>query len=264
MNRCCPLSTTLPVSGSTNDRARPPRWGRASRTTTRAPSSARSVAAARPANPPPTTIASGISPEPACMAELDPDFAERPGAQGDPKLLQTRHGDAALEHPELPPLDASEEFQIDGPHHLRGHKTRAIGLRQEAGCALEVPVGPFGLPPHEIQVGGCALPAQELRLAVTASGDLVERHVDATARGVSLGVPEDVRQLQGDPEIDRVGPASAVAAAEDRQADQADRRGHTETVDAQLIEVPVACLPEVHRHTVEEVLERLPRDVEAT
>src|SRR5437899_10579129 len=152
MNRCWPLSTTLPVSGSTKDRARPPRWGLASRTRTRAPSSARRVAAARTANPPPTTIASGIFPKPACMTGLSSDFAERPGAQGDPELLQTRHGDTPLEHPEIPPLDTSEELQIDGPHHLRGDETRAIGLRQEAGRAVEVAVGPLSLAPHEIEV----------------------------------------------------------------------------------------------------------------
>src|SRR5439155_20961509 len=122
MDRCWPWSTTLPVSGSTKDRARPPRWGRASRTRTRAPSSARSVAAARPANPPPTTIASGIVPKPACMTGLSSDFAQRPGAQGDPELLQARHGDAALEHPEIPPLDTSEELQVEGSHQRRGRE----------------------------------------------------------------------------------------------------------------------------------------------
>src|SRR6266581_226605 len=264
MNRCWPLSTTLPVSGSTKDRARPPRCGRASRTRTRAPSSARSVAAARPANPPPTTIASGILPRPACMTGLTSDFAQRPGAQGDTELLQARHGDAPLEHPEIPPLDTSEELQVDGPHHLRGDETGAIGLRQEAGRAVKVAVGPFRLAPHEIEIARSALPAQKLRLAVTASGDFVQGQVDATARGVGLEVPEDVRELQGDPEIDGVGPAPAVAAAEDRQADQTHGRGHPEAIDPQLLEVPVACLPEVHRHTVEEVLERLPGDSEAS
>src|SRR2546428_6986574 len=176
MNKCWPLSTTLPVSGSTKDRARPPRWGLASRTRTRAPSSARSVAAARPANPPPTTTASGIFPKPASMTGLSSDFAQRPGAQGDPELLQARHGDAALEHPEIPPLDSCEELQVDRPHHLRSDETGAIGLRQEAGRAVEVPVGPLRLAPHEIQVARRAFTAQKLRLADRKSTRLNSSH----------------------------------------------------------------------------------------
>jgi hypothetical protein len=56
---CWPLSTIDPVTGSLQERARPPSWGRPSSTVTLAPASARAVAAASPANPPPTTTASG-------------------------------------------------------------------------------------------------------------------------------------------------------------------------------------------------------------
>src|SRR5256885_5088481 len=195
MNRCCPLSTTLPVSGSTKDRARPPRWGRASRTTTRAPSSARSVAAASPANPPPTTIASGILPGPASMAGLSPDLAERPGPQRHSELLQTWNGDATLEHPELPPLDAPEKLEVDRPHDFRRHETRAIGLRQEQGRAPEVVVRPLGLTSHEIQEGRRALAPQEPRLALAADGHPVRRPVNAAPPAIRLPSPRGGPQL---------------------------------------------------------------------
>src|SRR5262245_13329061 len=138
MNRCCPLSITLPVSGSTNERARPPRCGLASRTTTRAPSAASRVAADSPANPPPITIASRIAPEPEGMGRSGSDFAERPGAQHHSKLLQARHADPSLEHAEIPPLDAPEEPQIDRPHDLRRHESRPVRPGQEPVRALEV------------------------------------------------------------------------------------------------------------------------------
>src|SRR5258705_2519194 len=117
MNRCCPLSTTLPVSGSIQDRARPPRYGLASRTRTRAPSWTRSVAAASPAKPPPTTMTSGLFS--ATAAILGADLAQDPGAQRHAQLLQARYRDAAFEDPELPSFDPSQKFQVDGPHHLR-------------------------------------------------------------------------------------------------------------------------------------------------
>src|SRR2546426_351031 len=261
MNRCCPLSTTLPVSESIHERARPPRCGRASRRSVRAPFSARSVAAASPAKPPPTTMTSGFFPAPPGI--LRPDLAERPGAERHAELLEARDRDAALEHPELAAFDASQQPQIDGPHDLRSQETLPVGLGKEPGRALKVPVGTRRLPPHESQEGRRALPLEELRLAVTAGGDLVQRHVDSAAYGVRLEVAEDVRKLQGDAEVDGVVAAPYVAAPEDRQADETDGRGDAAAVDTQLVEVAVARLSQVHRDPVEEILERLPRNVVA-
>src|SRR2546427_1230638 len=182
MNRCCPLSTTLPVSELIHERARPPRWGRASRRSVRAPFSARSVAAASPAKPPPTTMTSGFFPAPPGI--LRPDLAERPRAERHAELLDARDRDAALEHPELAALDASQQPQIDGPHDLRGQEALPVGLGKESGRALKVSVGPRRLPPHERQEGRRALPPEELRFAVSAGGDLVARDVDWTAQRV--------------------------------------------------------------------------------
>src|SRR3989441_156559 len=261
MNRCCPLSTTLPVSGSIQERARPPRWGRASRRRARAPFSARRVAAARPAKPPPTTMTSGLFPASPCI--LRTDLAERPRAERHAELLEARNRDAALEHPELPAFDASQQPQIDGPHDLCGQEALPVGFGKETGRALKVQMGPRRLPPHERQEGRRALPPEELRFAVSAGGDLVQRDVDSPAQGVHLEVTEDVRELQGDAEVDGIVAAAGVAASEDRQTDETDGRGDAAAVDAQLVEVAVARLPQVHRHPVEEILERLPRNIEA-
>src|SRR5438093_3660778 len=160
MNRCCPLSMTLPVSGSIQERARPPRYGRASKRRTRAPFSARRVAAARPAKPPPTTMTSGLFAGSPCM--LRADLAQRPGAQRHTELLQARDRDAPLEHTELPAFDASEELQVDGPHDLRGQKTLSVGLRKEQGRSLEMKVGPGRLLPHEGEERRRAFPREKL------------------------------------------------------------------------------------------------------
>src|SRR5256712_4711312 len=206
-------------------------------------------------------MTSGFFPAPPGI--LRPDLAERPGAERHAELLEARDRDAALEHPELAAFDASQQPQIDGPHDLRSQEALPVGLGKESGRALKVPVGPRRLPPHESQEGRRALPLEELRLAVSARGDLVERHVDSPAQGVRLEVAEDVRELQGDAEVDGIVAAPYVAASEDRQADETDGRGDAAAVDAQLVEVPVARPPQVHRHPVEEILERLPRNIEA-
>ena len=86
-----------------------------------------------------------------------------------------------------------------------------------------------------------------------AGGEVVDRaaeraqifewQVDAAAGEVVLDVAENVRELQRDAEIQGVGAGAFVAAAEDPDADQADRRRDAPAVLDQIVERLVAPSP---------------------
>jgi hypothetical protein len=93
------------------------------------------------------------------------------------------------------------------------------------------------------------------RSAAAEAAQFVLRQVDAAVIEVGLHVAHDVGELQGDPEVHRVVAPARMAAAEDVQADEPDRRGHAPAVLAQIIEGVVAAMAEIHLHAVDEVFE---------
>ena len=95
-----------------------------------------------------------------------------------------------------------------------------------------------------------------------AAAQILERQVDAAAREIVLDVAQDVGQLQRDAEVQRVVARPVAPAAEDPDADQADRRGDAPAVLEQVVERLVPRRVEIHRHAVDDVLERLARQVE--
>ena len=68
-----------------------------------------------------------------------------------------------------------------------------------------------------------------------AAGQLGEGQINAPALGVGADVPQDVGQLEGLAEVDRVVAAGRVAVAEDLDAQQADDRGDAIAVEFQLL-----------------------------
>ena len=123
-------------------------------------------------------------------------------------------------------------------------------------------MGPVGLIPHQGHEGGRAGAPQQLLRSVPEARHLGERQVDPAARGIGLEIAQDVRELQGDPEIDRVIPAAGVATAENRQTDQSDGGGDPPAVDAQLLEGLVTRDRQIHLDPGQEFLQRLPGDAE--
>src|SRR5579872_6745154 len=124
MKRCCPLSTTDPLSGSRKEKARPPKWGFFSSTATLSPFSARALAQESPAKPPPRISASK-------------PMAVEPGSRGEAGLAQAR--DPLLgpeEHAKAFPADLLEQALVDVCHHLGGQERWPVAEVDDVPGAL--------------------------------------------------------------------------------------------------------------------------------
>ena len=93
--------------------------------------------------------------------------------------------------------------------------------------------------------------------------EIVERHVHAAARQIVLDVADDVGELQRDAEIQRVVARLRIAAAEDPDTDQADRRRDAVAILQQIVECLIPRRVEIHRHAVDHVGKSIPWQVEA-
>ena len=91
---------------------------------------------------------------------------------------------------------------------------------------------------------------------------VLERQIHAAAREIVFDVAENVRQLQRDAEVERVFARRGASTAEDLDADEADRRRDPPAVLEQIVERLVSRRVEIHRDAVDDVLERLARQVE--
>ena len=65
-----------------------------------------------------------------------------------------------------------------------------------------------------------------------------DREVDAIAKRVLAHVAADVRELHGDPEIDRVCRRARVGRAEERRHQETDGSGHAVAIRDELPVVP--------------------------
>ncbi len=92
--------------------------------------------------------------------------------------------------------------------------------------------------------------------------EILEREVDAPPLVVTPDITKDVRQLQRHAEVQGIVLRPLASAAEDPDADHADRRGHAPAVFEQLHECVVPRLVDVHRHAIHHILERLSRQLE--
>ena len=140
---CCPLSTSTPVSLSSNEYALPPRKGRRSRSSVFHPASDNLTAAASPARPPPTTTAlRRFTTGPVCGFESSVSPPGPPGrfAQADP----------LAENIVVRRFDASQQSTV---HRRHGPGTRPrppVQQGEEPGAAFKVLAGPFYLKLHQV------------------------------------------------------------------------------------------------------------------
>ena len=98
--------------------------------------------------------------------------------------------------------------------------------------------------------------------AAAVGTEILLRNVDATLLEIAPHVAQDVGQLQGDAEVDRVLLRRRLAAAEDVEADEPDGRRHANAVLVEVVERLVAARPEIHLDAFDERLERRPRQAE--
>src|SRR6267378_6989820 len=96
---------------------------------------------------------------------------------------------------------------------------------------------------------------QKLGFADPEAGEIFLRQVDTAPDRVVGDVPQDVGELQGQPQLYRVLPRPRVRVLEDLDGGQAHRRGDALAVDTQAGERRVARRREVHPAAGDDVLE---------
>src|SRR5262245_10423690 len=261
-----PLSTTSPVTGSGNEYARPPRNGRRSRSVTRAPPRASRTAAARPAKPPPTTATCGgvtrdpstaLPREPVEDAEVRPD----PGGDGEPCFLRARQPDLRSEDVVLPEHDAAEELLVDETHRLGGRERLPVLLGDQEARPPVVLACARALERHHLPERRRAVADEHVLLAAAEAAEVRTREIDASPACVLGDVAQDVRQLEGEPELGRVLPCRGVPVAEDLDADEADGARHAVAVRLEVAVPRLVALPvEVHLDPLDDRREVLAGD----
>src|SRR5262250_3373054 len=137
---CWPLSRSAvlpPGSATESDRARPPSVRAASSSVTVCPCRVAATAAARPAQPAPTTaIFNGQPPPGLSAARPAPPLSASGGGERlraavrrsrhppkrlhlpcEPQLAHRREADALVQHPEVLVLDLAQQRAVDAGHH---------------------------------------------------------------------------------------------------------------------------------------------------
>src|SRR6185436_5180710 len=191
---CWPLSSVRPLTFTL--RARPPSWPAISNSVIAWPSSVACTAAAKPAQPPPTT-ATRLRPEltsvglPLCAGRH-------------PELTQRRQRRALVQHLETVVFDLSQQRPVNVGHHQAGPLRLAIGLWQQRQRLVVGVLCALRLEAHQLRETLAVTPR---RLALQDLGGLdaealhlVHRQVDAAAPGVVADIADDVGQLQRAPQ----------------------------------------------------------------
>src|SRR5438094_921644 len=123
MLTCWQVSSSWPVAASWNEPARPPSRPRDSSSVTSRPRGARTVAAARPARPPPM-ITTFCAIHPSACGLAPPPQAYRQYAQRQHQLAPAAQPDAATEDVVIAPLDLVEQPAV-GACHEQEHRPPA-------------------------------------------------------------------------------------------------------------------------------------------
>ncbi len=89
--------------------------------------------------------------------------------------------------------------------------------------------------------------------------EILLRQVDAPLFQVGLDVANDVRGLQRQPEVEGVLARARIATAEHLDAHDADGGRDPPAIADELVEGLVTRAPQIHLDTVDEIVERLPR-----
>src|SRR5581483_9399388 len=253
-----PLSTSSPVRGSSNEYARPPRKGRASRSVTRTPARASRTAAASPANPPPTTTMW------LTRAGEEAEMRPHPRRHREPRLLRPREPHLRSEDVVAPEHHSSQHLLVDEPHRLGGRERAAVLLGEREARPPVVFPGTRALEGHHPAEGLGAAAGEHVGLGAAEATEVLLRQVDAAARGVLGDVAQDVGELEGQPEVHRIVARRGVRVAEDLDAHEPHRARHVAAVTLEVV-LPsrVAVADEVHLDPGDHGLEVLPGDRKA-
>ena len=142
--------------------------------------------------------------------------------------------------------------------------------RQRARRARVVVPGPLRLLPQQRLHCGRSHAASgvsgllpQIVFAAAVGAQILLRNIDATLLEITPHVAQDVGELQGDAEIDRVLLRRRLAAAEDVEADEPDGRRDANAVPVQFVERLVAARPEIHLDAFDERLEWRARQAES-
>src|SRR6185436_4889090 len=101
-----------------------------------------------------------------------------------------------------------------------------------------------------------AAPPQHVGFGASEAREVLERQVDAPAGRVFRDVAEDVRQLEGEPEVGRVVARGRVLIAEDLDRDQPNGRGDAIAVLREVALPPrVSGAAEIHLDAVDHRVE---------
>ena len=160
------------------------------------------------------------------------------------------------------PLDAAQRLEVHGPHDLGRHQPAAILVWPGQDGALIKIARACALERHQAahRFGHDAF--RQIVHVTAVRGKVLERQIHAASREVVGDVAQDVRELEGDAEVDGVIPGPVVPAAEDPDADETHRRGDAAAILVEIGERLVARGVEVHRDAVDDIVERLTRQVE--
>src|SRR5262249_3003148 len=92
--------------------------------------------------------------------------------------------------------------------------------------------------------------------------EILLRDIDATMCQIVLHVSQNICELEGDTQVERVVARLFALASEDANANHADGRGHPPAVAEEIVKRFVAAPIEIQFHPVDNVLERLARKIE--
>ena len=185
-----------------------------------------------------------------------------PDAKGDHRALRARNADPLRKHVIPRSLDAPQDGEVDPAHDLRRDQAARVTAGKVRGGTPVVVASALALEPDQLaDRGGHVSLAQHLfRHAETFQ--IFKRQVEPPLAEIGSDIAHDVRQLQGEPEVDGVGARRRVAIAKDLDADQSHRRRDPAAVFGQRVEGGKARVIEVHLDAANEVIERLARQAE--
>src|SRR5262249_60343617 len=173
--------------------------------------------------------------------------------RGDERTLGTWYANDASEDVVVGGLDAAEDAPVDRAHDARGDEPARVGARQRGVRAAVVVARALRLEREQLFHGGRPHAVArvnrfgaEIAFMAAEPREVLEWNVHAPAFEIAGHVAQDVRQLQGDAEVDRILTRARVPAAEDLHAHEADRGRHANAVLVEILERAVAGRVEVH------------------
>ena len=174
------------------------------------------------------------------------------------------NADASRKNVVLPRGDPGQQVAIDRAHDAGGHQPPRILRRQRGVGASELLACAECLSFEQGRDRRCEVPGLQIVFGHAVGRQFVERQVEAAARQIGRHVAQDVGQLEGQAQFLGVAAGARILVAEDLDADEADRGGDLVAVGPKIAEGGETHRLEIHRTTVDELLEGQPLDRKAT